>query len=269
MDENKTAQTKEVSDGASAHGDAGVSANGNVESNGVGEENSTDFSDTSKKEESSSGGGSNAAKARNAEAAHRRREAERQKELRAERVKTIIDTLGGINPYTDEPMKDEFDVEEYEAMRAIEKDGGDPVGDVRKRNKEKLRSDAQEQQKKAEKDAFYAKDTADFRAAYPDVDLHELIANEKFAIFAEGKVGNMPLAKIYEGYLSFSGEKETNQKAKQMAKQMLANKKASPGSLSDSADATGKFFTREQVKAMSPAEVSRNYDTIRESMKKW
>ena len=269
MDENKKAETKGAPDDVSAHGDAGVSANDNVEVNGVGEEVSVGFSDTSKNDEDTSGGESNAAKVRNAEAAQRRREAEKQKELRAERVKTIIETLNGINPYTDEPMKDEIDVAEYEAMREIEKKGGDPIGDLRRSSKEKQRNDAQEQQKKAEKDAFYAKDAADFRAAYPDVDLRELIANEKFAIFAEGKVGNMPLKKIYEGYLSFSGEKETNQKATQIAKQMLANKKASPGALSDSADTTGMFFTREQVQAMSPAQVKENYEKIRESMKKW
>ena len=271
MDENKTAQTKDMTDGISVHGDAGVDANNSGIA--VAEDNITDFSDTSEeKKGASSGGESNAEKVRNAEAAERRRESKRQRELRAERVNSTIEALGGINPYTKEKMTDEVDVAEYEMMRETEKRGGDPVEDVRRQMKEKQREELNEERKKAEDADYFEKDARAFKAAHPDVDLEKLVRNEKFAIFAEGKVKRMPLSKIYEDYLRFNGAAETEKKtasAKQMAAQIVANRKASPGSLSDSAETSGKFFTAAQVRAMSQAEVSRNYDAIRESMKKW
>ena len=70
-------------------------------------------------------------KEQNSENARRRREAERQAELKkveAEtREKAIIEVLNGKNPFTNEPMKDHADVEEYLLMKEIEKNGGDPV----------------------------------------------------------------------------------------------------------------------------------------------
>jgi hypothetical protein len=59
-------------------------------------------------------------------------------------------------------------------------------------------------------------------------------------------------------------------KAEQSAIQKLANNAASsPGSLGDGGDGSKTFFTKEEVKAMSQSEVSKNYDKICESMKKW
>ena len=59
-------------------------------------------------------------------------------------------------------------------------------------------------------------------------------------------------------------------KAEQQAIQKLANNAAStPGSLADGGEGSKTFFTKEEVKAMSQSEVSKNYDKICESMKKW
>lgn len=59
-------------------------------------------------------------------------------------------------------------------------------------------------------------------------------------------------------------------KAEQTAIQKIAtNGASSPGSLGEGSDGSKTFFTKEEVKAMSQAEVSKNYDKICESMKKW
>ena len=61
-------------------------------------------------------------KAKNAEMARQRRERERQEELkkaRIEGIKSVIST----NPYTNKPIEDDSDVEEYLLMKQIEKDG--------------------------------------------------------------------------------------------------------------------------------------------------
>lgn len=206
-------------------------------------------------------------KARNAEYARRRREAERQKELKETREKAIIDALGGINPYTEEEMKDSHDVEEFLMMQEIKKNGGDPVADFSKNQKERDRKNAETQAEEARKAAWYRNDKAEFVSAYPDVNLEELIGNASFQDYADGKVGVKSLKSIYEGFLRFNSDAEKSARA--TAAQALANSKASPGSLSSSGNSDDGYFTREQVKAMSQAEVSRNFAKIKESMKRW
>ena len=74
--------------------------------------------------------------AQNSEYARKRREAERKAEL--ERAKeearnnAIIEFTNGVNPYTDEEIKDKVDIEKYLAMKEIEKNGGDPIADYHK-----------------------------------------------------------------------------------------------------------------------------------------
>lgn len=206
-------------------------------------------------------------KEQNAENARRRREAQRQKEMRELRDKTIISTLRGQNPYTKEEMKDSADVEEYLAMREIEENGGDPVADYSKHLKQKGRDAARKQQEASEKEDWYRKDLESFAAEHPDVKLDELISDKHFRAFAEGKVGNVPLSKIYSDFLDLVSEYD--EKAANKAAQMLANKNASPGSLQHAQEVDSDFFTRDQVKKMSQAEVRANYDKIRKSMEKW
>lgn len=207
-------------------------------------------------------------KEQNAENARRRRESERrQKEMRELREKTILETLNGTNPYTGEPMSDSFDVEEYLTMREIEKNGGDPVNDYPKYRKQQERNAAVEKEKQDQSEEWYRKDNESFKAEYPDVEIADLIANEDFRDYAEGKVGRKPLSEIYRGFLKFTGKYDD--RAKDMAAQYLANKQASPGALKDTQPTNSDYFTPEQVAKMSQTEVSKNYEKIRKSMEKW
>ena len=206
-------------------------------------------------------------KEQNAEHARRRREAERQKELLETRNKTIIETLKGKNPYTGESMTDSADVEEYLMMREIEEGGGDPVSDYSKHRKQKERDAARASEEAAKKEEWYQKDLASFVTAYPDVMLDELLADEDFRDYADGKVGNKSMTDIYAGYLKYTNRRD--EKARQIAAQMIANRNASPGSLGSTQAAESDFFTPEQVRKMSEAEVHKNYEKIQSSMKKW
>ena len=64
------------------------------------------------------------------QAEKRRRREAKEREIR-ERIKNdayqqaVIDATGGVNPYTGEEIRDRVDVEEYVAMRKIEREGGD------------------------------------------------------------------------------------------------------------------------------------------------
>ena len=69
----------------------------------------------------------------NSEYARKRREFERRAELdrvREEtRISTLIEFTGGVNPYTNQTIKDKLDVEKYLAMLEIERNGGNPLTD--------------------------------------------------------------------------------------------------------------------------------------------
>lgn len=210
-------------------------------------------------------------KEQNSENARRRREAERQAELKRvedeTREKAIIEVLNGKNPYTNEAMKDRADVEEYLLMKEIEKNGGDPISDFSKYQKEREREKAEKTEREAQEQEWYKKDFYDFLTKHPEVNIQSLVSDEQFQKFALGRIGKQSIAAIYDDFISFVGEYEN--KAKQMAKQTFANKKASPGSLSSTNPSDSGFYTREQVQSMTQEEVHRNYDKIRASMSKW
>lgn len=210
-------------------------------------------------------------KEQNSENAKRRREAERKAEIekaeKTARCAAIIDALDGKNPYTGEEMKDQTDVDEYLAMRQIKKNGGDPVMDYAKYQKNKERERAENAEKEASQRDWYQNDLESFEQKHPEANFGELANDPLFNTFAKGKVGILPLSEIYEGFLSLSAEYE--KKAKEMAAQLVANSKASPGSLSASKQGNPEFFTKEQVNAMPEEDIQKNYDKIIESMKKW
>ena len=217
----------------------------------------------------------------NAENARRRREQEQAQRIEAAsrkaRVEAIIDALNGKNPYTGEPMKDAHDVAVYETMKRIEKNGGDPVKDFAKASAEDARK-AEATRTQADADSkWYADDLAAFRKAYPDVDAQELLSDPDFGEYAEAQVkAKVPLAKIYGGYekLRAKFQKEADQRAdeaKDEAARALANARAGVGSKAGSNGEPHEagYFTPEQVRNMSPAEVEKNLDAINKSMNKW
>ena len=199
--------------------------------------------------------------------ARRRREAERQQLVEAAKVEAVIETLNGVNPYTNEPMKDAQDVEEYKLMKEIEQSGGDPITDYSKRFREKEREKVETAKKQAEQDRWFETDRQNFIAKHPDVNLAELTKDESFQEYAQGKVGVLPLTDIYEGYQRIITKFSDG--ARKSAAQIVANAKATPGSLSAPKVEDDTFFTFEQVQKMSPEDVHKNYDAIRRSMTKW
>lgn len=256
-EENKTAETT-VDAEVDSHADVTETSEN---------QNDTEFTDTADGQQTEKP----QTREENSQNARRRREAERQAELKktAEeaREKAIIETLGGKNPYTDEEMKDSADVKEYLTMREIEKNGGDPLSDFAKYHKKQERERAEEEQKRKDKEKWFIDDRADFVSKYPDVDIEALIKDEDFAEYADGKVGEVPLSKIYEGYAKFTAKYE--KKAKQIATQRVANQKASPGSLSSTNPSDSGFYTKEQVEKMSTEEIKKDYEKVRASMAKW
>ena len=203
----------------------------------------------------------------NREYARKRREAENAKKIEEARVQTVIETLGGVNPFTNEPMTDAADVEEYQLMKRIEKDGGDPVTDYSKYRKKADKEGAKKARETAEKDEWFANDRASFVKNHPDVNISELLRDPNFQGYADGKVGRVPLSDIYKGYTALT--RAVDGKAKDLAAQAIANRQASPGSAATSGTADSDFFTADQVRKMSQKEIHENYEKIRASMAKW
>lgn len=164
----------------------------------------------------------------------------REREAREERIKQdaytkgMIEALGGENPYTGEKIEDASDVEEYLMMRNLEKQGKDPVVDYHKAVKEKSKKAATD----AKEEADRRQEIAEFAEKYPEVQMQELLSNERFVKFAGKRVGKESLSDIYADYLSFTSEYDTEaqRKAEQKYREKSARKKASPGSLTGNGD---------------------------------
>lgn len=210
-------------------------------------------------------------KEKNREFARARREAERKRELERVRYEAIKEALGK-NPYTGQPITDAEDVEEYLVMKEISDKGGDPVADYSTHIKEKKRETAKSAAEEKRTKEWYENDRKAFEDKYPDVKFDELIKNERFADYADGKVGKKPISDIYEGFLKFEGKDSAataGKKAQEIAAQMVANKRASVGALGTPGGAEDGFLTREDVAKMSVAECEKNYDKIIKSMPRW
>lgn len=142
--------------------------------------------------------------------------------------------IGKENPYTGEIIHDEYDAQEYIYMYELDSQGKDPVKGYRELQKEKARSEAQRQIKldeETKKKAWYENDTKDFVEKYSIDKLKELSNDSDFELFASGKLGQEPLAKIYEDYNSLISKYE--KKSVQTAKQIVANNSTTPGGLKE------------------------------------
>ena len=211
--------------------------------------------------------------------AMKRREFERKQELQKVREQTIIETLGGINPFTGEKMEDSADVEQYLTMREIKSRGGDPVGEFAKYHKimerEKTQREAQEAQartEEAERQAARDRDMSAHREKYPDVDVRSMMNDGDFMAYAKGRVGkDGSIYAVYDAYAAAKAAEDARveQRAREMAAQMQANAKASPGTAKGEASTKVTRYTPEMVRAMSKEEIKANYDKICRDIKYW
>ena len=143
--------------------------------------------------------------------------------------------IGKQNPYTGETIKDDFDVQEYLDMYQLDTSGKDPISGYRELQKQKAREEAEKKIKADEENKqkiWYENDTKDFLDKYSPEKLQELTKDEDFNMFANGKVGKVPLAQIYEDYQKFISKYE--KKSVETAKQIVANNSTTPGAIEES-----------------------------------
>lgn len=182
----------------------------------------------------------------NAKFAQIRRKAEEDanKKLEAETKKAyekgkLEAYKGKINPYTEKPITDLADVEMYEVMFQLDKDGKDPIKDLPDTLVNKRREEAKTIQEQKELKEKTQREIDEFQQKYPSEDLNELLNNSFFKDYIQGK--NKSLTELYEGFNAFKNAFRNS--AVEVAKQTIANAQASPGSLGSEADVTVDYNT--------------------------
>lgn len=147
--------------------------------------------------------------------------------------------LGKTNPYTNTEIKDIEDVDAYESMYKIAEAGGDPLKDYASYIADKRREDARIQKEQEEREIKAQNEIDDFSSKYPNVNLSELLNDEQFKDYAEGK--NKPLVDVYESYKKFTTA--FRNKGIETAKKTIANTISSPGSLSSDSENVVDYTT--------------------------
>ena len=143
--------------------------------------------------------------------------------------------IGRQNPYTGETIKDDYDVQEYLEMYQLDTAGKDPINGYRELQKQKARDEAKKQielEEKNKQDKWYEEDTKNFVDTYSIEKLQELTKDEDFNLFANGKIGKVPLSNIYEDYQKLISKYE--KKSVETAKQIVANNSTTPGAIEES-----------------------------------
>lgn len=183
-------------------------------------------------------------------------------------VKGLLESVDNKNPFTNEAIVDEHDIQEYLTMREMDKKGLDPIADYHKFTKQQAKEkQTQENQVMNKRDEnWYLKDREEFEAKHPDTSLEKLQEDSRFVKFAKAKVGVQPLNEIYEDYTSLLEEfdAETDKKIRKA----VAKAMSTPGSASATEPPKDEFFTLDQIKKMTQAEVDANFDKVQASMAK-
>jgi len=178
-----------------------------------------------------------------------RLQAEKEAEEKAEKIRQeayekglsqgkIHSFIGKVNPYTKNEIRDEYDAKEYLDMYELDEKGQDPLLGYVQLQKERSREEVSkkmELDKEESQRQWIANDAKAFSDVYSRDKLDELMQDDDFKAYAEGKLGNVPLLEIYDGYNKFISkyEKKASVEAKNTAKALVANSVASPGKISD------------------------------------
>lgn len=141
---------------------------------------------------------------------------------------------GKVNPYTSTEITDENDFEVYEEMCEIAKKGRDPVADFIQYTTDKRREEKKALEEKEKINEEAKKDIEEFTEKYPDLNLSELLNDEDFKDYIDGK--RKPLVQLYENYKKLENKFRNN--GIEIAKKTIANNDATPGSLNGGGEQT-------------------------------
>lgn len=201
-----------------------------------------------------------------------RRYAKLRKEAEIEKKKSyfsgIKEGIGGKNPYTNSAIEDDDDVQEYLYMKEMDSKGLDPTNshDYNKFMREKTKEIEAEKLAKEESTKRYNEELGEFRKSYKDVDIENLIEtdeNWRNAILPQIRAG-IPLKTAYESVanlINHAVNKESTDKADQLAKAAIQKSLATPGSQTNGSDSDRKvnYLTMSDEEFKKEQERRRNH----------
>lgn len=170
-------------------------------------------------------------------AERQRKEAERKakEQAKAEReayFKGIKRALGDKNPYTDKPIVDDEDLEEYEIMKKLDEEGKDPVEDFADYIKEqkRLAKKQEETSKKEEEERmkFVNAGIQEVDKRYGAGTAEKYLKDKDFQDFGADFLNNgVPLPVVVGKYIQI--QEKINKDAEDKALEKDARRKSSPG----------------------------------------
>jgi hypothetical protein len=265
MEENKTVeQTTNATDGAKGsegsnetQKDTTTTTEATSEKVETGDEEFTDTKEKAKENPSIKDKPNDDLAKRNKEQAQLRREKEAQEKAQKDvehkaRLRAIKEERDGINPYTNEKMESDDDIEFYLEQKEMSKQGLDPLNTLD--YKKFINKKVEKQTNDKAKEDFRQKDLSDFTEKYPDVKFNDLQNDEEFMDYADGKLGTKLLSEIYGNYLK-KQEKLNAQieaKAKDMFEKRMAKKESSAGAIDKTTTPEPKPYSK-----MSDAEFAK------------
>lgn len=198
-----------------------------------------------------------------------------EKNLETEKQKAyregVVAAVGGVNPYTQEKIEDEADINKFLAMREMTEKGLDPIKDYHSYISNKEKETLKVKNAEIEQERFIREDAVKFSKEYPDVDMEKLLGDEQFVLFAGQALGKLPMSDIYDRFIKFTSSisQKSKQEAQQEAIKKFAREKAgSFGALGkkEASDKDGDIYSLEQIKKMSQQEVADNFEKVERSL---
>lgn len=175
-------------------------------------------------------------------------------------------SFNGINPYNQQKIEDEYDLQVFETMQELKEKGLDPIKDFPKyvadKNREAIAKQKEEEEKKQAEQVKLQEELKDFIATYPKVDVNELLKNEEFSEVTQGLLEKISIKEAYELYQRVS----LLAKKKNLVKQTI--NETAVGSQNDETSEDETLYTLEQIEKMSSKEYKANHEKIKKSLKK-
>ena len=163
--------------------------------------------------------------------------AQREKEINDAKKKAYLDGLkeavGNVNPWTNEPIEDETDVEIFREMKEMEKQGLDPIEDYAKFHAKKLKEQAKAENEAKQKEQARLEnirtEIAEFDKQNGNGSAEKFLNDEGFKNSKYFKyLGRLSLGEVYDLYTSTKAETEAQ--AEEIAVQKEAIRMSSAGS---------------------------------------
>ena len=153
-------------------------------------------------------------------------------------------------------------------MLEAKKRGLDPISDFHKMSKiltkEKKEKISKQEKEKVEHEANVRAEIEQFQKENPNVDLKELLDNPDFKNLVDPIISKIGLNEAYKLYTKVI---ENENKVKEdLADKRLARRESSTGPLNGGNHSQDdEFYTLEQLKKMSPAEIDENLEKVEKS----